>query len=274
MAAFQPGATKRIKPNIANVDRCFIEADENGPEVLAAVRASVAAKEIPPPTVIVESSPGKYQFIWATEGFTIATQVAMNRTLQQKFQTDAASTDCARVLRLPGFRNLKEKYGPVKPVARIVEYNKHFLRYGPEDFNIPLTVQPDTRVHVAADNEEVQQMIELVKGALDAARVVHQNVQPWADAYKFVLDVCPWGESHANGLKGDAMCGVQPSGKPFFRCLHKTCAERDWVKDFRPYLQAQAGRKLKFKLKHSAPSTQVAAKKAHVTEDETVAGIG
>jgi hypothetical protein len=254
MAAFQPGATKRIKPNIANVDRCFIEADENGSEVLAMVRASVAAKEIPPPTIVVESSPAKYQFIWATEGFTIATQVSMNRTLQQKFQTDAASTDCARVLRLPGFRNLKEKYGPVKPVASIVEHNKHFLRYGPEDFNIPLTVQPDTRVHIQAADTEVQEAVEKLLAGLEAAQVSHSGVQPWNDgALKIVLSECPWADSHSNGQRGDAMCGVQPSAKYFFTCLHQHCRARNWVKDFRPYLEQRAGKKLKFKVKATKP---------------------
>ena len=133
MAVFTPGTSKRVKDNIANVDRVFIEADENGEAVLAAVRASVAAKEIPPPTIVVESSPAKFQFIWATENFDVATQVAINRTLQQKFGTDPASTDATRVLRVPGFRNLKKKYGPVKPVARMVEHNKYFLRHEPSD---------------------------------------------------------------------------------------------------------------------------------------------
>lgn len=251
MAVFTPGTSKRVKDNIANVDRVFIEADENGEAVLAAVRASVAAKEIPPPTIVVESSPAKFQFIWATENFDVATQVAMNRTLQQKFGTDPASTDATRVLRVPGFRNLKKKYGPVKPVARIVEHNKYFLRHEPSDFAIGMTVKPDTAVHAKAEDAEVQQAIDLLLTALDAAHVPHGKVEPWSDAFKILPQECPWADAHTNGMRGDAVVGVQPSAKYFFKCLHGHCADKTW-KEFRAYLEQRAGRKLKFKPK-SAP---------------------
>jgi len=57
MCSFKPGSSKRVKENIERVAHVFVEADERGEEVLAAIPASVAANEIPAPTVIVESSP-------------------------------------------------------------------------------------------------------------------------------------------------------------------------------------------------------------------------
>jgi hypothetical protein len=245
MCSFVPGSKNRVKSNIERVANCFIEADERGPEILAAVRASVAAKEIPPPSIIVESSPNKYQFIWSVENFEIATQVAMNKTLATKFGTDMASTDCARVLRAPGFFNIKPAYNP-KPIARIVEYNKHFLRYGPEDFKIEMTVKPDTTVHVAADDSDVEHAIQVLLAGLEAANIGHSGVQPWTDAFRITLTECPWADAHENGQRGDAMVAIQASAKPMFKCLHRHCAERNWIKDFRPYLEKRAGKRLKF----------------------------
>jgi len=260
MAPFKRGSETRTKGNIAEIRHAFLDIDEDGDERLADVRAAVAKGEMPHPTIVVQSSPHKFQIVWNVEGLTVAQVEALNENVVLRFKGDPASTDAGRVLRIPGLRNLKSKYAD-KPLAQIVARHVAFLPLTIEDFCIPQSVLPDTTVHVAAASEEVQAMIELLKAALDAARVVHQAVQPWADAFKFVLDVCPWGESHANGLKGDAMCGVMPSAKPFFKCLHKTCAERNWTKDFRPYLEAQAGRKLKFGTK---PAKKAKAKNGGV----------
>jgi hypothetical protein len=254
MATFKPGSTKRVKDNIARVAHVFVEADENGPAVLDAIHASVAANEVPPPTVIVESSPNKFQAIWSVENFTLEQQVALNKTLQMKWGTDPASVDAARVLRVAGFRNLKEKYGDVKPVARIIEHNRSFLPHEPCDFNVPLTVMPAT-VHAKAEDSEVQQAIELLLAALDAAQVPHGNVEPWSGAFKILPQECPWADAHTNGMRGDAMVGVQPSGKFFFRCLHGHCMGKDW-RAYRAFLEQRAGRKLKFKVKAACKVSQ------------------
>ncbi len=246
MATFKPGSTKRTRDNIQRAAHVFVECDERGEEVLAAIRATVAAKEIPAPTVIVESSPSKYQAIWSVDGFTIEQVVAMNKTLQQKFSTDPASVDVARVLRVAGFKNIKAKYPDPKPVARIIERNPSFLAHELSDFNIPMTV-PVAVTHAKADDKEVQAAIELLLAALDAAQVPHGNVEPWSGAYKVVLTECAWADSHTNGMRGDSMVGVQASGKYFHRCLHGHCVEKDW-KAYRKFLEQRAGRKLRFKV--------------------------
>ena len=249
MCTFQAGSTKRIKSNIERVAHVFVDADDDGPKVLAAIRASVDAGEVPPPNIVVESSPNKFQAIWNIADFDVPLQEAMNRTLQQRFGTDAQTVDATRVLRAAGFANLKEKYGPVKPIAKIIEHNRRFLPYSPEDFHIALTVQPDRTVHVAAASEEVQQMINLVEAALDAAQISHGSVEAWTDAWKIALVECPFADAHENGNRGDAIVAIQASAKPMFKCLHRHCAERNWVKDFRPFLELRAGKKLRFKIK-------------------------
>lgn len=247
MCSFKPGSSKRVKENIERVAHVFVEADERGEEVLAAIQASVAASEIPAPTVIVESSPLKYQAIWNVDGFTIEQCVALNKTLQQKFGTDPASVDVARVLRVAGFKNIKAKYPEPKPIARIIERNPSFLPHELSDFNVPLTVMP-AAVHAKAADCEVQAAIELLLAALDAAQVPHGNVEPWSGAFKILPETCPWNAAHSNGMAGDCMCGVQGSGKFFFRCLHSHCADKTW-KEYREFLEQRAGRKLRFKVK-------------------------
>ena len=79
MAPFKTGSKNRTKPNIAGVRHVFAEVDEHGDKTLADVQAAVAANEIPVPTMIVQSSAHKFQFIWNVVGFDIPTQVAMNK---------------------------------------------------------------------------------------------------------------------------------------------------------------------------------------------------
>lgn len=248
MCSFKPGTKKRTKDCVERVAHCFIEADDNGPAVLDAVHASAAAGELPLPNVVLESSPGKVQCIWNISRFSLEHQAALNKALQIKFGTDPASVDSTRILRVAGFKNLKPAYNP-KPIAKILEHNRSFLPHEPEDFLIPLTV-PTPSAHAKADDADVQAAIELLLAALDAAQVPHENVEPWSGAYKILPQTCPWNAAHTNGMAGDCMCGVQGSGRFFFRCLHSHCADKTW-KDYRKFLEQRAGRKLRFKVKKS-----------------------
>jgi RepB DNA-primase from phage plasmid len=240
MAPFKPGSENRTKGNIAEVRHVFMDADVNGDAVLASVRVSVEAGEIPPPTVVVQSSPGKYQFVWNVSGFDIPLQEALNRTLQKKFNTDAQAVDAARVLRIPGFRNIKAKYVD-KPVATVVEQNPSFSPYEVSDFHIPLAEEPNRTVHEAATSKEVQASIDYLEAAMDAASVGFTR-KPWdgsGGATKFMLAVCPWCDNHESGGDGDAIAIVMPSAKYAFKCLHAHCADKEW-KDFRAHVKEQA----------------------------------
>jgi DNA primase RepB-like protein len=240
MAPFKVGSENRTKSNISEVRHVFMDADADGESVLARVRQSVADGDIPVPTVIVQSSPGKYQFVWNVEGFDIPLQEAMNRTLQKKFSTDAQAVDAARVLRVPGFRNIKAKY-PDKPVAQIIELHPdEFLPVMPGSFNIPIEAA-DRTVHEPASSKEVQDSIDYLEAAMDAASVGFTR-KPWdgsGGATKFMLAVCPWCDSHESGGDGDAIAIVMPSAKYAFKCLHDHCSDKKWD-DFRAHLEEQA----------------------------------
>ena len=85
-------------------------------------------------TGVVNTSPGRYQMLWRIQGTETARAEDMLRRLAHHYGTDRAATDCARVLRLPGFRSRKRD-----AAVRLLRYSQ-----GPpsslEDFprNLPL----------------------------------------------------------------------------------------------------------------------------------------
>lgn len=71
-----------------------------------------------PPSVVIETSPGKYQALWLLDAPSddLALVEAINRAIATLYGADRNACDRARVLRLPGFRNLK--YGD-RPYSRL-----------------------------------------------------------------------------------------------------------------------------------------------------------
>ena len=119
---------KRTKECIASVRHIYIDIDEDGDARLAALRAS---DQVPTPTAIISTSPGKYQTLWRVAGFDFEQQEEKLKRIAQAFGGDPACTDRNRVLRVPGFLNCK--YSPAHPVA--VEYPSDAI-YGPAEFRL------------------------------------------------------------------------------------------------------------------------------------------
>jgi hypothetical protein len=122
------GSRRRTKESIAEVRHLYIDIDVDGEERIAALRTTDI---VPVPTVILATSPGKYQALWKVEGFDFDQQENTLRLLAIAFGGDSACTDRNRVLRLPGFRNCK--YDPAHPVT--VDYPTDCI-YRPEDFKL------------------------------------------------------------------------------------------------------------------------------------------
>jgi hypothetical protein len=122
------GSRKRTKESIASVRHLYIDIDTAGDARLAALLASNA---VPTPTMILSTSPGKYQVLWRVDGFDFACQEHTLKILAIAFGGDPACTDCNRVLRLPGFLN--RKYDPAHRVT--VEYLCDSVRT-PADFRL------------------------------------------------------------------------------------------------------------------------------------------
>jgi RepB DNA-primase from phage plasmid len=71
------------------------------------VDALLKRTDLPTPNYLIKSSPGKWQVIWKVNGFGKAQAERLQKSLAAQTGADPAATDCARVLRLPGFYNHK-----------------------------------------------------------------------------------------------------------------------------------------------------------------------
>jgi hypothetical protein len=122
------GSRKRTKECISEVRRLYLDIDVDGESRIAALMVSGA---VPAPSVILSTSPDKYQVLWKVEGFNFEHQENTLKLLAIAFGGDSACTDRNRVLRVPGFRNCK--YDPAHLVT--VEYPNDFT-YSPDDFRL------------------------------------------------------------------------------------------------------------------------------------------
>jgi len=73
-----------------------------------------------PPTMIVESSPGRYHYYWRASNISLEDFPRFQDSLTRRFGGDEACKDISRVMRVPGFVHWKRE--PF--VSRIVEVNE------------------------------------------------------------------------------------------------------------------------------------------------------
>jgi RepB DNA-primase from phage plasmid len=121
-------AKGRTKEDIAVIRHVYLDLINGGGQAVAAVENS---RQVPPPSYLITSSPGKYQVIWKVEGMTLDQAEALQRAMVREFGADPAATDSARVLRLPGFYN--KKY---EQPFRVVAEKKSEQTYWLGDFQI------------------------------------------------------------------------------------------------------------------------------------------
>lgn len=111
----------------------WVDIDEGGEDAVA--RAVARCSDIGlPPTLQVESSPGKAHLWWRlAEPFDLSTEerrAAFSRQLRAVTDLlggDPACAEPARVMRLPGSRNVKPKYGDSAPLARVVLHHSEHV---------------------------------------------------------------------------------------------------------------------------------------------------
>jgi len=99
----------RKASDITGVRAVFADFDGEG-----AVELAEAAAAKLPPSIVVESSPGKRHLYWLTDELTIAEFASISKALAKAAGSDTNATDIARVLRLPGFEHRKGEPVPVK----------------------------------------------------------------------------------------------------------------------------------------------------------------
>ncbi len=150
------GSRKRTKESIAEVRHLYIDIHEDGDNRLAALQES---EDVPVPSVVLSTSPDKYQVLWRVEGFDFDQQESTLKLLAIAFGGDSACTDRNRVLRVPGFRNCK--YDPAHPVT--AGYPSDSTCH-PADFRLdgrllssPLPIAGNTRTSPSRKNTRSEQ---------------------------------------------------------------------------------------------------------------------
>jgi len=93
--------TCRTNDNVIRVRAQFVDAD--------GVPLEPILEGSPPPHIIVESSPGKWHVYWLTSDTKLEEFKPRQVALAEKFGTDPAVKDLARVMRLPGFYHQKKE---------------------------------------------------------------------------------------------------------------------------------------------------------------------
>lgn len=95
--------------------------------------------EAGPPSIVVETSPGKRHTYWCVDGLTAEEHAGVMRRMVQDYGADPAAADLARVLRLPGFSHMKRASRDKGHVVRVTGGNAEIARMLGE------TVQPFSR---------------------------------------------------------------------------------------------------------------------------------
>jgi hypothetical protein len=124
-------ARRRVKENAAPVRALWAEADgEDGEDLSAA----------PPPTAIVESSPGRRHLFWRLMRPLEGTEAEkLNRRLARATGADPSGWDLSQMTRPPGTRN--RKY-PEAPPVRLLYLDAGFV-YHPRELDLALPELPE-----------------------------------------------------------------------------------------------------------------------------------
>jgi hypothetical protein len=128
---FRTVAGGRTKGNIARILGVHMEIDHDGE---TAVHRLLADPRVPSPSILINSSPGRYQLLWKAYDLTVEQAESVNKALTYEFGGDTAATDATRVLRLPGFHNWKYE-SPFTVTAQYLSERVH----SPADFQLNLT---------------------------------------------------------------------------------------------------------------------------------------
>lgn len=129
MNPIKDGAYSRTKQSINEIRHVYLDLDRNGHRALQVIRTST---EVPHPSFVLSTSPGKHQVVWRIEGLTLEQAEGLLHGMASHFGGDLAATDATRVLRLPGFANRKLTH---EFVVQVVQENDKV--YSLRDFNVP-----------------------------------------------------------------------------------------------------------------------------------------
>jgi len=103
------GARSRARHDVAAIRHLFLDVDDDGPKVLREIERR---PEIPAPSYVVHTSPGRVHVLWRVREFDMSLAERVQKRLAIDLAGDRAATSAAQLTRLPGFWNHKhgERY--------------------------------------------------------------------------------------------------------------------------------------------------------------------
>lgn len=118
---------KRGASHVESIRSIFVDCDTPEHNSLGRLR-----ERMPPPTAMVQSSPGKYHVYWAVDDCDLATFPILQTQLALAFDTDQSMKNLDRVMRLPGTWHCKHDPVQVKLISvRPVRYRTAQLQAAP-----------------------------------------------------------------------------------------------------------------------------------------------
>src|SRR3954453_14673706 len=99
-----PLQRSRRRKAVREIRHVFLDADDAAADVLHAIQD---ATELPNPSYVLRSSPGRAHIFWRVRRFTCDTVEALEKHLARKLGTNLAATPATQLTRLPGFLNNK-----------------------------------------------------------------------------------------------------------------------------------------------------------------------
>lgn len=126
----------RKAENVKAISSYFIDLDGAPYE-----SALVAPLE---PSIITESSPGRYHAYWLIDGAPLDTFTSIQKSLAQQFKSDPAINDLPRIMRIPGFFHLKKN--PFK--STVLQNSK--TRYKYNEFISKFGIDPNSQPRLPA----------------------------------------------------------------------------------------------------------------------------
>ena len=145
--ALTPGRRERTKSAVRAVRHVFLDADHDG---LAVLRDVDGRPDLPRPSCVIHSSPGRVHVLWRVRGFSPESVERLQKQLARKLGTDLAATACSQTTRIPGFLNWK--YSP--PVVVTTEGIDASIRFEPSAF--PTAVRAETAVRDRSVSERTR----------------------------------------------------------------------------------------------------------------------
>lgn len=129
MNALHQQARGRTRADVAVVRHIYLDFDDHGTQ---AVERLQSRTDIPKPSYLVNTSRDHWQVTWKVQGFDKEQAEELMRGLVREFGADPAATDCARVLRVPGFVNHKRH-----PANLVRAEGRSTAVYSPDQFPRP-----------------------------------------------------------------------------------------------------------------------------------------